>query len=213
MNPMRILIVDDHAVVRRGLQQIVLDAYEDLVFGEATRAQEALDMVHRQKWDVIILDISMPGRSGLDVLKEIKRDQPSTPVLVLSVHPEDQFATRVLRAGAAGYMTKETAPEELVKAIDKVIAGGRYVSPALAEILAGDLQKDEDELSIHKKLSNREYEVMIMIASGKTVSEIAEDLSLSVKTVSTYRARVLEKVRMKGNAELTRYAIKQGLIQ
>jgi len=210
---MRILIVDDHAVVRRGLQQIVLDEYKDLVFGEATNANQALDLVRRQAWDVIILDISMPGRSGLDVLKEIKKEQTDTPVLVLSMHPEDQFATRVLRAGAAGYMTKETAPEELVEAINRVVTGGRYVSSALAELLALNLQRGDGDISPHERLSDREYEVMIMIASGKAVSEIAEELSLSVKTISTYRARVLEKVNMKGNAELTRYAIKHGLVQ
>lgn len=210
---MKILIVDDHAVVRRGLQQIVLDEYKDLVFGEATNGQEAIDMISRQKWDVVILDISMPGRSGLDVLKEIKKEQSDVPVLVLSIHPEDQFAVRVLRAGASGYMTKETAPEELVTAINKVLVGGTYVSPSLAEILAQDLQRDASEVSVHKKLSDREYEVMLMIASGKAVSEIADQLSLSVKTISTYRARILDKVHMRSNAELTRYAIKQGLVE
>ena len=210
---MKILIVDDHAVVRRGLQQIVLDEYKDLVFGEATNGQEALDMLWRQNWDVMVLDISMPGRSGLDVLKEIKKEKPDIPVLVLSIHPEDQFAVRVLRAGASGYMTKETAPEELVTAINKVINGGTYVSPSLAEILAQDLQRDTSEISVHRRLSDREYEVMLMIASGKAVSEIADELSLSVKTISTYRARILDKVHMSSNAELTRYAIKQGLVE
>ena len=210
---MKVLIVDDHAVVRRGLQQILLDAYDDLVFGEATNGQEALDVLERQSWDVVILDISMPGRSGLDVMKEIRRQRPDLPVLVLSIHPEDQFAVRVLRAGASGYMTKETAPEELVTAITKVIGGGTYVSPSLAEILAQDLQRDTGEVSPHMKLSDREYEVMLMIASGKAVSKIAEELSLSVKTISTYRSRILEKVHMKSNAELTRYAIKHGLVE
>jgi DNA-binding NarL/FixJ family response regulator len=209
---MKILIVDDHAVVRRGLQQIVLEEYQDIVFGEATNAQEALDVLFEQDWDVIVLDISMPGRSGLDVLKEMRKRRPSVPVLVLSVHPEDQFAVRVLRAGAAGYMTKETAPEELVTALEKVISGGTYVSGSLAELLAQDLQHDTGETVLHKKLSDREYEVLVMIASGKPVSQIADELSLSVKTISTYRARILEKVRMKSNAELTRYAIKHGLV-
>lgn len=208
---MKILIVDDHAVVRRGLQQILLDAFEDLVFGEAVNAEEALERVRRHSWDVIILDISMPGRSGLDALKEIKREKPNLPVLVLSIHPEDQFATRVLRAGASGYMTKETAPEELVTAIDKVLSGGNYVSPSLAEILARELRRDTCAAP-HEGLSDREYEVMIRIASGKTVSEIADDFSLSVKTISTYRTRVLEKLKMKSNAEITRYAIRQGLV-
>jgi len=210
---MKILIVDDHAVVRRGLQQIVLDEYEDLVFGEATNGQEALDVLDQQDWDVIVLDISMPGRSGLDVLKEIRKERPTIPVLVLSMHPEDQFAVRVLRAGASGYMTKETAPDELVTAINKVMLGGTYVSPSLAEILAQDLQRDASDTSLHRRLSDREYEVMVMIASGKAVSEIAAELSLSVKTISTYRARILDKVHMKSNAELTRYAIKNGLVE
>ena len=210
---MKILIVDDHAVVRRGLQQIVLDEYEDLVFGEATNGQEALEVLAQRDWDVMVLDISMPGRSGLDVLKEIRRERPDIPVLVLSMHPEDQFAVRVLRAGASGYMTKETAPEELVTAIGKVLGGGTYVSPSLAEILAQDLQRNAGESSLHRRLSDREYEVMLMIASGKAVSEIANELSLSVKTISTYRARILDKVQMKSNAELTRYAIMQGLVE
>jgi DNA-binding NarL/FixJ family response regulator len=210
---MKILIVDDHAVVRRGLQQIVLDEYEDIVFGEATNGQEALDVLSEQDWDVIVLDISMPGRSGLDVLKEIRKQRPEIPVLVLSIHPEDQFAVRVLRAGASGYMTKETAPEELVTAIDKVISGGTYVSRSLAELLAQDLQRDTGGASLHSRLSDREFEVMVMIASGKPVSQIADELVLSVKTVSTYRARILDKVQMKSNAEITRYAIKHGLVE
>lgn len=209
---MKILIVDDHAVVRRGLQQIVLDQYQDIVFGEATNGHEALEALTQQNWDVIVLDISMPGRSGLDVLKEIRKDRPDIPVLVLSIHPEDQFAVRVLRAGASGYMTKETAPEELVTAIDKVIAGGTYVSSSLAELLAHDLQRDNGETTLHRRLSDREYEVMVMIASGKAVSQIADELSLSVKTISTYRSRILDKVDMKSNAEITRYAIKHGLV-
>jgi two-component system invasion response regulator UvrY len=210
---MKILIVDDHAVVRRGLQQIVLDQYEDIVFGEATNGQEALDVLSEQNWDVIVLDISMPGRSGLDVLKEIRKERPDIPVLVLSIHPEDQFAVRVLRAGASGYMTKETAPEELVTAIEKVMAGGTYVSSSFAELLAKDVQRDDGETTLHKRLSDREYEVMVMIASGKAVSQIADELSLSVKTISTYRSRILDKVHMKSNAELTRYAIKNGLVE
>jgi DNA-binding NarL/FixJ family response regulator len=210
---MKVLIVDDHAIVRRGLQQILLDEYDDIEFGEATNAGEALQQIYRQSWDVIILDISMPGgRSGLDVLKEIKKDRPGSRVLVLSMHPEDQLATRVLKAGASGYMTKESAPDELVTAINKVLEGGSYVSPSLAELLAREIQRGTGDEALHKRLSDREYEVMIMIASGKTVSEIAEDLSLSVKTISTYRTRVLEKIHMKSNAELARYAIRHGLV-
>ena len=209
---MRVLIVDDHAVVRRGLQQILSDEYTEIVFGEASNATEAMEMVDRKKWDVIILDISMPGRSGLDVLKEIRREQPSVPVLVLSIHPEDQFATRVLRAGAAGYMTKESAPSDLVTAINRVRAGRKYVSPSLAELLADDLENNSLIEEPHKRLSDREFEVMLMIASGRTVSEIADELALSVKTVSTYRSRILDKVNMRSNAELTHYAVKHGLV-
>ncbi len=210
---MRILLVDDHAIVRRGLQQILSDEYENLVFGEAENAGDALDQVIRSEWDVVVLDISMPGRSGLDVLKEIKRERPKLPILVLSIHPEDQFATRVLKAGAAGYMTKESAPEELMTAITKVIAGGKYVSPTLAELLAEDLEKDTTGMAPHRKLSDREYEVLRMLASGSTVTEIADELALSVKTISTYRARILEKINMRSNADLTRYAIKNGIIE
>ncbi len=210
---MKILIVDDHAVVRRGLQQIVLDEYEDIVFGEAKNGQEALDMLSEQNWDVIVLDISMPGRSGLDVLKEIRKQRSDIPVLVLSIHPEDQFAVRVLRAGASGYMTKETAPEELVTAIGKVMSGGTYVSRSLAELLARDLQRDTGDTTLHSRLSDREYEVMVMIALGKPVSQIADELALSVKTISTYRSRILDKVQMKSNADITRYAIKHGLVE
>lgn len=210
---MRVLIVDDHAVVRRGLQQILSDDYEDVDFGEAGNAGDALEQVMQHEWDVVILDISMPGRSGLDVLKEIKKLKSNLPVLVLSMHPEDQFATRVLKAGASGYMTKETAPDELVTAIAKVISGGKYVSPRLAEILVEDLDRDGSGVPRYTRLSDREYEVFRMIASGKTVSEIADELGLSVKTISTYRARILDKVHLKTNAELARYAIRHGLIE
>ena len=210
---MRVLIVDDHAIIRRGLQQILSDEYKDIELGEAENAQEALDSVMQDDWDVVILDISMPGRSGLDVLKEIKKERSRLPVLVLSIHPEDQFATRVLKAGASGYMTKETAPDELVTAVNKVLSGGKYISPSLAELLASDLEMDSQGAPLHRRLSDREYEVLRMIASGKTVSEIAVELSLSVKTISTYRSRILEKVHMKSNAELTRYAIRHGLVE
>jgi DNA-binding NarL/FixJ family response regulator len=210
---MNILIVDDHAVVRKGLVQILSEQYDDLDVVEATDARGALEAVSSRALDVVVLDISMPGRSGLDVLKEIKREQPDVPVLVLSMHPEEQFAVRVLRAGASGYLTKQTAPNELVNAIRKVTAGGTYVSASLAELLAQDLQRDDgNDADPHKRLSDREYEVMLMIASGKAVSEIADELSLSVKTISTYRTRILDKIHMKSNAEITRYAITRGLV-
>ena len=209
---MRVLIVDDHAVVRRGLEQILADTYPDIVCGEATNAEDAIQLVDQGDWDVVILDVSMPGRSGLDALKEIKKIKPALPVLVLSIHPEDQYATRVLRAGASGYMTKETAPEELLNAINKVVAGGKYVSAALAEKLAVDLETNTGEVPPHKRLSDREYEVLLFIASGHTISEIAERLSLSVKTVSTYRSRILEKTGLKSNAALVQYAMTYGLV-
>jgi DNA-binding NarL/FixJ family response regulator len=210
---MKILIADDHAVVRRGLQQIMADAFAEIKVGEATTAEEALDSVRQEDWDVVVLDISMPGRSGLDALKEIKKDRPNLPVLVLSIHPEDQFATRVLKAGASGYMTKETAPDELVNAINKVLAGGKYVSEALAERLALDLEREAEGIPLHQRLSDREYEVLLLIASGHTISEIADKLALSVKTISTYRTRILEKTSLKSNADLIRYAISHGLVE
>src|SRR3954454_5034882 len=208
---MKILLADDHTVVRHGLKQILADEFIRATFGEARNAQEALDLVWNETWDVVVLDVTMPGRSGLEVLREIKKSKPKLPVLVLSMHPEGQFAVRVLKRGAAGYMTKESAPEELVGAIKKVLAGGRYVSTSLAEKLAnyvwGDSKKPPQEL-----LSDREFQVLRLIASGKIVSEIAKDLSLSVKTISTYRTRILEKMGMKNNAELMHYAMQHELV-
>jgi DNA-binding NarL/FixJ family response regulator len=208
---MRILIADDHAVVRQGIKQILADDFKKATFGEARTAQEALTKIWKEKWDVVILDITMPGRSGLEVLKELKNLRPKLPVLVLSMHPEDQFAVRVLKAGASGYMTKESAPEELVGAIKKVLAGGRHVSAALAEIMAAYITID-DKRPAHELLSNREFQVLRLIASGKTVSQIAKEISLSVRTVSTYRTRILEKMGLKSNAELTHYAFQHQLV-
>jgi len=207
----RILIADDHAIVRRGLKHIVSEQPDMTVAGEAENARQVLDLVRTDKWDVIVLDINMPGRSGLEVLKELRRAHPKLPVLVLSVHPEDQYGVRVLKAGAAGYLTKDSAPDELVQAIRKVHRGGKYVSASLAEVLAFELETETDRPR-HKSLSDREYQVMTMIASGKTVGEIGEELSLSVKTISTYRARVLGKMKMRTNAELTHYAIQNQLL-
>ncbi|HUR45166.1 MAG TPA: response regulator transcription factor [Candidatus Saccharimonadales bacterium] len=209
---MRILIADDHAVVRQGIKQILADEFKRATFGEARTAQEALTKIWKEKWDVVILDITMPGRSGLEVLKELKTQRPKLPVLVLSMHPEDQFAVRVLKAGASGYMTKESAPEELVGAIKKVLAGGKHVSAALAEIMAAYITID-DKRPAHELLSNREFQVLRLIASGKTVSQIAKEISLSVRTVSTYRTRILEKMALKSNAELTHYAFQHQLVQ
>jgi DNA-binding NarL/FixJ family response regulator len=209
---MRVLIADDHAIIRKGLEQILGDAYGDVVFGEAANAEEAIRRVDEDDWDVVILDISMPGRSGLDALKEIKKIKPAIPVLMLSIHPEDQYATRALRAGASGYMTKETIPEELITAIKKVTTGGKYVSAGLAEKLAADLETETRETPPHKRLSDREYEVLLLIASGHTITEIADMLTLSVKTISTYRARILEKTGLKSNAALVQYAMTYGLV-
>jgi two-component system, NarL family, invasion response regulator UvrY len=207
----KILIADDHAVVRQGLKQILAAEYKKAVFGEASTGQAALDLLWKESWDVVVLDITMPGRSGLDVLKEIKKTRPKLPVLMLSMHPEDQFAVRILKIGAAGYMTKESAPAELVGAVKKVMSGGRYVSPALAEKMATYLAIDV-QTPPHERLSDREFLVLRQIASGKTVSGIAKELSLSVKTISTYRTRILEKMGMTNSAELTRYAIENHLV-
>ncbi|HZP61579.1 MAG TPA: response regulator transcription factor [Opitutaceae bacterium] len=208
---MRILIADDHAVVRQGLKQILAAEFKDAVFGEANDGQQALELAWKENWNVLVLDITMPGQSGLDVLKAIKKSRPKLPVLMLSMHPEDQFAVRMLKIGAAGYMTKESAPAELVGAVKKVMSGGRYVSPALAEKMAAYLAIDV-QTPPHERLSDREFLVLRLIASGKTVSLIAKELSLSVKTISTYRTRILEKTGMINSAELTHYAIQNQLV-
>jgi len=207
----RILIADDHAILRRGLKEILASELKDAIFDEAGNAQQVLAHIQSHAWDLVILDITMPGRSGLDLLRDLQQLRSELPVLILSMHPENQYAKRMLKAGAAGYMNKETAPKELVKAVRKVLAGGRYVSAELAEKLAADLSADAARLP-HERLSNREFEVLRMIASGKTVSQIAEELHLSVTTVSTHRARILEKMGLTNNAELMRYALHDGLI-
>jgi two-component system, NarL family, invasion response regulator UvrY len=207
----RVLIVDDHALLRRGLKMLLADEFRGAAFGEASTAREALEQLQKHEWDVALLDISLPGKSGLDLLKELKVERPTLPVLVLSAHPEDQFAVRVFRAGASGYMTKDTAPEDLVKAVRKVLAGGRYVSPGLAEKLAVTVGKDSTRAP-HETLSDREHDVMRRIASGQTVKEIAGELSLSVKTISTYRARVLEKLGVRNSAEIMHYAVRNNLV-
>jgi DNA-binding NarL/FixJ family response regulator len=207
----RVLLADDHPVVRAGLHKILGDAPDIEVVGEAADGPEVVHQVAATHPDVVLLDITMPNKSGLDVLKQLHSESPRLPVLVLSMHSEDQYAVRVLRAGAAGYLTKESAPAKLVQAIRKVVRGGKYVSPTLAEKLVYDLDSRSTKAP-HETLSDREYEVLCMIASGKTVTTIAVELALSVKTISTYRVRILEKLNMKNNAELTRYAIKEGLV-
>lgn len=208
---MRVLIADDHAVFRRGLKETLVEAFSRVTFGEANSAQETLELVRHQDWDVVVLDISMPGKSGLDILNDLKHLRPKLPILLLSMHPEEQFARRALKSGAAGYLTKESVPEELKKAVKKVILGGRYVSATLAEKLAVGLSQGADR-PIHELLSDREFQVLRMIASGKTVKQIADEIALSVKTVSTYRARILDKTGMKTNAELIRYALQSQLV-
>jgi len=207
----RVLIADDHAILRRGLKEILVHELQEVVCGEAADARQVLDQVQASDWDLVMLDITMPGRSGLDILSDIKAVRPKLPVLVLSMHPEDQYGKRALKAGASGYMKKESAPEELIKAIRKVLAGGRYVSSALAEKLAVDLN-DDLLRPVHEVLSDREFEVLRMMASGKTVSQIAEELHLSVTTVSTYRARILEKMDLTTTAELIHYALRNHLV-
>ena len=208
---MKILIADDHAVVREGLKQILSESSEMVVTAEASTGPEVLEEIGKDDFDLVVLDIAMPGRGGLDILKEIKNKKPRLPVLILSMYPEEQYAVRVLKAGASGYMTKESAPHELVKAIQQISKGKKYVSPSLAEKLALDLEITTGR-PLHESLSDREYQVMCMIASGKTLKEIAEQLSLSIKTISTYRSRILEKMNMKSNAELTHHAIKNRLV-
>jgi DNA-binding NarL/FixJ family response regulator len=207
---MKILIVDDHAVIHQGLKRILDDEFEGATFGEARHSQEALDLVSRERWDLVILDVDLPGRGGLDVLKQVRAEHPKLPVLMFSMHSEEQFAVRALKAGASGYVAKDSASERLVEAIRKAIRGGRYVSAALAEKLAADLSRDVSPVS-HEILSDREFEVMRMIAQGKTTTAIADLLSLSVKTVSTYRVRILEKLQLETTSELIRYAIDHGL--
>jgi two-component system invasion response regulator UvrY len=207
----RIIIVDDHPVVRRGLKQILQEEPDVRVVGEAESAVEALKIIRTIDCDAVVLDISLPGASGVEILKQLKYEYKELPVLILSVHPEEQYAARVMKAGASGYLTKESAPEELVKAIRKIISGGKYISSSLAERLSTDI--DASGKPRHEKLSDREFEIMRMIAQGKAIKKIAEELYLSEKTVSTYRTRLLEKMNMTTNAEIISYALKNKLIE
>lgn len=207
----RILVADDHAVVRRGVKQILADVKDMDVVDEAESGAETLAKVLQNDYDVILLDISMPGRSGLEILEDIKSRRPGAAVLILSMHPEEQYAVRALRTGAAGYLTKSSAPHELIGAIRKAASGGKYVTASLAERLAEELEADTKRLP-HERLSNREHQVMLMLAEGQSVSDIAGELCLSVKTISTYRTRIMAKMGMKKNAELTLYAVQNQLI-
>lgn len=208
---LKILIADDHTIVRKGLVQILADSPDPIQVDEASDGEEALAKACAGDYDLVLLDISMPGKGGLDVLKELKDRRARLPVLILSMHPEEQYAVRALRSGASGYLTKGSAADELLNAIRKVLSGGRYVSSSLAERLADSLG-DNAERPLHESLSNREYQVLRLIGSGKTTTEIAAEVSLSVKTISTFRTRILSKMRMKNNAELARYAIHNNLV-
>ena len=208
----RILLVDDHPIVRQGIKQVLAGAFHPALVGEAANAEEGLSEVRHTAWDVLVLDLTLPGVSGLDLLKDLRRERPSLPVLVLSMHPPDQFARRAMNAGAAGYLTKDSAPTELVKAVGEVMAGRRYLNPTVIEEMVTQAQQPASERRPHEALSDREYQVLRMIASGLTVSQVATRLSLSVKTISTYRARVLEKMNMRTTAELMHYGIQQGLV-
>ena len=207
----RILIVDDHAIVRKGLKEILLEAYPSAHIEDVADADSMIKKAMEADWDIIISDLSLPGLSGLDALKHLKQFAPKIPVLILSVHPEEQYAIRILKAGAAGYLNKDTAPEELVKAVQRVLQGRKYISSSVAEKLAGNFNLNSDKMP-HELLSDREFEVLKLIASGKSISQIAVLLSLSITTVSTYRSRLLAKMDLKNNAELTMYAIENKLL-
>lgn len=208
---MKILIADDHAFVRKGIRQIITEEFVDASISEASNSVELLEKLRSEQFSVVISDLSMPGKNTLEVLKDLKAEEIKTPVIILSMHPEDQYALRVLKAGGSGYLTKESAPEELVKAIRMVLAGKRYISPSVAEQLLIHID-DSSEVALHQKLSDREFTVFKLIATGKTVSEIADMLFLSVPTISTYRTRILEKTGLRTNAEITRYAILHQLV-
>jgi two-component system, NarL family, invasion response regulator UvrY len=211
MKKIKILIADDHPIVRAGFKQVISDMPDMLVADEAANGQEVLNYIRKKDYDLVLLDISMPGRSGLEVLKDLKSEKPKLPVLILSIYPEEQYAIRALRAGASGYMTKASAPNELIAAIRKISEGGKYISASLAEKLAYYLDGDASKPP-HETLSDREYQVLLMIASGKTVTAIADELCLSVKTISTYRTHILDKMKMKNNAEITLYAVQNKLV-
>ncbi|BBO83296.1 DNA-binding response regulator [Desulfosarcina ovata subsp. sediminis] len=207
-----VIIADDHPIVRAGLKQIIMEQADISVAAEAANGIDLLRQVRERDYDVILLDLTMPGMDGLDVLKQLRIEKPRIPVVILTIHPESQYALRILKAGAAGYLTKASADGELIKAIRKVHRGGKYISPSLAERIAFALDEDTHKLP-HETLSDREYQVLCLIGTGKTVSRIADELALSVKTVSTYRTRILEKMRMENNAELIHYAVQNGLVE
>ena len=208
---MRILIADDHAIVRKGLRQLLLEEYPSALIEEVSDAEGLVNKAMIDKWDIVICDLSMPGRSGLDALRQIKQSSPSLPVLIMSMHPEDQYALRVLKAGASGYLSKDSIHDELMNAIRTAMLGKKYITPSIAERLAEAIDS-ESEKPVHELLSDREFDVFKLLASGKSVSEIAAQLSLSITTVSTYRSRILEKMNIRSNADMTRYALEKKLI-
>jgi two-component system, NarL family, invasion response regulator UvrY len=208
----RILVADDHAIVRKGLRETLEEELGKVTFGEAGNNQEVLEKIWKENWDLLMLDLNMEQRSGLEVLAEIRKTRPKLPVLILSMYPVEEFGVRALKLGASGYLNKQSAPEELVTAVRSVLAGGRYISPALADRLAADLQRGSQNL-LHESLSTREYQVMLKIASGKSLKEIATELSLSAKTVGTYHTRILTKMRMKNDIQITRYALLNKLVE
>jgi DNA-binding NarL/FixJ family response regulator len=206
---MNILIADDHSIVRRGLKELLLEEYPHAYIDEACDSSQLLQKAGTTDWHIIVSDISMPGRSGIESIKDLRQTAPKTPILILSIHAAEQYAVRTIRAGASGYLTKESAPDELVKAVQHILSGRKYITPAIAEMLAESYDAGKP---VHEILSDREFEVMKLIASGKTVSDIADILSLSVNTISTYRSRILEKMQLANNAEITKYAISNGLV-
>ncbi len=208
----KILIADDHAIVREGLKQIVAEEKDILVAGEAENSEQMMELLEKEKWSLVVLDINMPGKSGLEALKDIKLQYPELPVLILSMFSEDQYGIRAIKAGASGYLKKVSAPTELVTAIRKIVSGGKYINPSLAEKLADKFGETEKK-SLHEKLSDREYQIMCNIALGKSAEEIAQDLSISINTVYTYRNRILEKMSMKSNVELTQYVMQNKLVE
>jgi len=208
----KVLVADDHAVVREGIKRIIAETADMVVAGEAVNGWEVLEKARGGDYDVVVLDISMPGKNGMEILKELKRERPGVPVLILSMHPEDQYALRAFRAGASGFLTKGSAPDELIAALEKVLRGSKYITSALAERLVVDIGVGSEE-SLHEKLSDRELQVLCLLAEGKTINQIGQELCLSAKTISTYRSRIMQKMAMKTNAQLIRYAIKHGLVE
>lgn len=207
----RILIGDDHSVVRNGVMRSLAERFSEAEFGEASNAAEVLRQVHEDKWDLVILDISMPGRSGLDILKEIKEHHSEIPVIIFSMYPEDQFAVRAIKSGASAYLTKDISSKDLAEAIKRILKGDRYITPSITDLITYEL-RDDHKRSVHEILSDREYQVFLLIAKGNSVSVVALELSLSVKTISVYRANILKKMNLKNNSEITYYAFKNNLV-